>query len=126
MRTSSIITAALFVVFLLIVLVWLVSQERTDFIEAPAKLAQLRHAIGLFIATAAALALLLRALAGDAAGKMIALTIAVLAGILLIEPNWGVALGLAAVTLGVALRAWLPVPHRRMPNTPPVHDPPAL
>ena len=126
MRASSITTVVLFAVFLLIVLVWLANQRGTDFIEAPAKLAQLRHAIGLFIASAAALMLLLRALASDPPGKLVALAMAVLAGALLVEPNWGVALGLAAIALGVALRAWLPAPHRRLPSIPPAHEPPTL
>lgn len=90
------------------------------------KLAQLRQAIGLFIAAAAALALLVRALAGSPAGKSVMLVVTLFAGVLIIEPDWSVVLGLAAIALAVTLRAWLPAPHRRLPATHPPHEPPVL
>ena len=126
MRTSSIVTLVLFVLSLLIMLVWLVSQRGADAIEAPMKLAQLRHAIGLFIATASALALLLGGLGQEAVGRIVPLVVSLLAGVLLIEPHWSVALGLSAVTLAVALRAWLPVPRRELPAASLQHEPPVL
>jgi hypothetical protein len=126
MRTSSIVTLVLFVVFLLFMLAWLVGQHGTDAIEAPMKLAQLRQAIGLFIATASALALLLGGLAQEAAGRAVPLVISLFAGVLLIEPNWSVALGLSAVTLAIALRAWIPAPRRDLPAASPQHEPPVL
>ncbi len=126
MRTSSIVTLVLFVLLLLIMLMWLMSQRGTDAIEAPMKIAQLRQAIGLFIATAAALALLMRALAGSPAGKSVMLVATLFAGVLIIEPIWSLVLGLTLIALGVLLRAWLPAPHRRMPVTPSPHEPPVL
>ncbi len=123
MRPGSFITLLLFAIFLPATLIWLAEQNTVnEVLEAEAKLVHFRHAVGLFLAIAAALPLLLRALNGDPPGKTLALILAFLAGVLLIEPNWGVALGFAAVTLGVALRAWLPAPHRRMPTTPPSHE----
>jgi hypothetical protein len=126
MRTTSIVTLVLFVVFLLFMLAWLMSQRGTDAIEAPMKIAQLRQAIGLFVATAAALALLMRALAGGPAGKSVMLVATLLAGVLIIEPIWSLVLGLTLISLGVMLRAWLPIPHRRLPTTHPPHEPPVL
>jgi hypothetical protein len=126
MRTSSIVTLVLFVLFLLFMVMWLIAQRGSDAIEAPMKLAQLRQAVGLFIATVSALALLLGGLAQEAAGRAVPLVISLFAGVLLIEPNWSVALGLAAITLAIALRAWLPVPRRELPAASPQHEPPVL
>jgi hypothetical protein len=126
MRASAVVTLVLFAIFLLIVVIWTVSQRGPESLEAQYKLTQLRQAVGLFLASAATLCLLVRALAGDAPGKLVAFVIALFAAILLNEPNWGIALGLAAISIAVALRAWLPAPHRRLPTTAPAHEPPVL
>ncbi len=126
MRTSSVVTLVLFAIFLMGMFVWLVSQRMSDAIEAPMKLIQLRQGIGLFIAAASALALLLGGLGQEAAGRAVPLVISLFAGVLLIEPNWSVALGLSAVTLAIALRAWIPAPRRELPAASPQHEPPVL
>lgn len=127
MRPSSIIIPILFGVFLFAVLV---AQLNADFgaeqLETQLALTTLRHAAGLFLAAAAGLFLLIRAVAGDAPGRLIGLVLPVLAGALLTEPSWGVAIGLAAATVGLALRPALGGYSRRMPLTPPPHVPPAL
>lgn len=127
MRPSSIITAVLFAVFLLMVLVWLVANSGPGRImEAQFHMTQLRHAIGMFIASAAALTLLLRALSGNAPQRMIGLVIAFLAGVLLIEQTWSVALGITLLTLGIAFRNRISALHRQMPVTTAPHEPPVL
>lgn len=126
MRTSTVVTLVFFVLLLLVMFMWLLSQRGTDAIEAPMKIAQLRHAIGLFIATASALGLLLGGLGQEAVGRAVPLVVSLFAGVLLIEPHWSVALGLSALTLAIALRAWLPVPRRDLPAAPPQHEPPVL
>lgn len=123
MRRPSIVIPLLFGVFLFIVLIWLVSQGRSDFIEGPAKLASLRHAAGLFLVAAAGLLLLMRAAVGTAAGRLLGLVLAALVGALLIEPGWGIGLGLGAATAGLALRPALGGRHRpevRATAVPPV------
>jgi hypothetical protein len=126
MRTSTIIVSALFAVFLLVMLIVVLNEDHMDLVATPAKLAQLRHAAGLFIASAAALFLLIRALAGDAPGRLVSLVLPFLAGVLLVEPNWGVALALAATAVATSLRPWLISPTRRLTGPSPPHTHPAL
>lgn len=107
MRPSTIVIPLLFGFFLFVVLIWLVSQNGTAFLEETTKLAALRHAAGLFLTAAAGLLILIRAAAGEAAGRLLGLVLAALVGVLLIEPSWGLGLGLGAATVGLALRPTL-------------------
>lgn len=119
MRTSVIVTLALFGAFLLIVFVWLVSQDGpTDFVEAQTKFTTLRQAVALFLVAASGLFLLVRAVAGDAPGRLLGLVLPAFVGALLLEPSWSVAIGLAAATVGLALRPMLGGYNRRIPPTP--------
>lgn len=127
MRPSAILTLVLFGVFLLVVVIWLIAQDGPqDFLESQTKFMTLRHAVGLFLVAASGLFLLIRALAGDAPGRLLGFVLPVFVGALLLEPNWGVALGLAATTIGFALRPMLGGYSRRIPPTPPPDLPPAL
>ena len=119
MRISVIITAVLFAIFSLIMVVWTISQD-SEFAAARAQLqiSFLTRAFGLFITAAAGLALLLTALAGGPALRLGGLVLAALAGALLIEPSWGVAMALALAAIAVAARPWLF--GRRAPATPDV------
>ncbi|HEX6987205.1 MAG TPA: hypothetical protein VF170_17635 [Planctomycetaceae bacterium] len=126
MRTSTVAVSAAFAVFMLVVLVVVLNQDLNDLDEAPVKFAELRHAAGLFFAAAAGLFLLIRAIGGDSPGRLVSLVLPFLAGVLLIEPDWGVALALAAATAAAALRRWLAGPTRHLASTPPPHSPPVL
>lgn len=104
MRLGSIITAVLFGIFLLIVLLIVFNQPESDLIASQLAFGQVRQAIGIFIATAAAFLMLIRALAGDRPARLIVLVFPLFAAVLLIEPSWSIALGLTIMTLAVAVR----------------------
>ena len=120
MRISLIVTAVLFAVFALIVFVWTVNQD-SEFAAARAQLqiSFLTRSIGLFITAAAGLALLLTAIAAGPALRISGLAAAALAGALLIEPSWGVALGLTLTTIAVAARPWFVGRRAPAPDIPP-------
>lgn len=127
MRPPSILIPILFGVFLFAVLVaQLTAGFGPEQLRTQMTLTAIRHAVGLFLAGAGGLFLLTRAVAGDAPGRLIGLVLPVLAGALLTEPNWGVAVGLAATTVGLALRPALGGYNRRMTAMQPSHVPPAL
>jgi hypothetical protein len=124
-RPSAVVTSVLFGVFLLGTLIWLANLNFAEPALGQMKLAILQQAIGLFLATASGLLLLIRAIAGDPPARLLALVLPALVGALLVQPNWGVALGLAGTSAAFALRLVFGY-NRRLPPVPLPHVAPPL
>ena len=59
--------------------------------------------LGIFMAAVSSFVLLLKGIDGATMEKMIPMTLPLLAGVVLIEPHWTIALALAVVVLGVSI-----------------------
>lgn len=126
MRASAVVTPVLFGIFVVGVLIWLATLDYgVEPVQAQMKFSMLQQAIGLFLVAASGLLLLIRALVGDPPARLLALVLPALVGALLVQPGWGVALGLAGASAAFALRPVFGY-NRRLPPVPPPHVPPAL
>ena len=117
MRLSAIVVLGLFAFFMFAMAVWMGNQSYgSEIAEAQIQLNWLIRSAGLFLAAGGGLVLLIGAVAGDPPGRMLGAVLAVLAGGLLIEPQWGIAIALGLAAAAVALRQW--VGGRRSPIPP--------
>ncbi|MAG93880.1 MAG: hypothetical protein CMJ48_09045 [Planctomycetaceae bacterium] len=101
--TSARITLALFLIGLFIAIILLVNARVDDMPHFEIGILWLRQAIGTFVATVAALMILLRALDDRPIRDVMTLVVAFLAGSLIVAVDWSLAvpLGLIIVALVV-------------------------
>ena len=91
--------------FAITMLVALVSstneRQPQDALQTQMTVSLLARAIGTFIATVAALALLLKAVSGETFEQTAVLTLPLLAGLLIVQVDWSLSLPLGALGVGV-------------------------
>ncbi len=73
-------------------------------VEAEFSLAWITRAIGVFIATVASLGLLLKSLGGESLDRLVSLTLPLLAGLLLNQAHWPIAIALGVIAVAVVVR----------------------
>lgn len=88
-------------------------------VHAEFALTWITRAMGVFIAAVAALALLVESLEGKPAERIFRLVFPLLAGLLLIEKHWSLAVALGAMALGFVVKEIVALYVRRGPDAGP-------